>query len=44
MGEGGDGIPAVVIRGLDVAGKGSMEDIYRSEEDDVIRRCLKRCL
>nr|7ULD_A Chain A, Coenzyme F420:L-glutamate ligase [Archaeoglobus fulgidus DSM 4304]7ULE_A Chain A, Coenzyme F420:L-glutamate ligase [Archaeoglobus fulgidus DSM 4304]7ULF_A Chain A, Coenzyme F420:L-glutamate ligase [Archaeoglobus fulgidus DSM 4304] len=44
MGEGGDGIPAVVVRGLNVAGEGSMEEIYRSEEEDVIRRCLKRCL
>ncbi len=44
MGEGGDGIPAVVFRGLSVAGNGSMDEIYRSEEEDVIRRCLKRCL
>lgn len=43
MGEGGDGIPVVVIRGLDVLGEGSMDDVYRSEEEDVIRRCLKRC-
>ncbi len=44
MGEGGDGIPAVVVRGLDVAGDGSMDEIYRYEEEDVIRRCLKKCL
>ncbi|WP_456330374.1 coenzyme F420-0:L-glutamate ligase [Archaeoglobus sp.] len=43
MGEGGDGIPAVVVRGLDVAGESSMDEIYRSEEEDVIRRCLKKC-
>lgn len=43
MGEGGDGIPAVVIRGLNVLGEGSMEEIYRPEEEDVIRKCLKRC-
>lgn len=43
MGEGGDGIPAVVVRGLDVAGEGSMDEIYRPEEEDVIRRCLKKC-
>ncbi|WP_290596674.1 MULTISPECIES: coenzyme F420-0:L-glutamate ligase [unclassified Archaeoglobus] len=43
MGEGGDGIPAVVIRGLNVLGEGSMDEIYRSEEEDVIRKCLKRC-
>ena len=44
MGEGGDGIPVVVIRGLEVLGDGSMEDVYRPEEEDVIRRCLKECL
>jgi coenzyme F420-0:L-glutamate ligase/coenzyme F420-1:gamma-L-glutamate ligase len=43
MGEGGDGIPAVVFRGLKVSGNGSMKDVYRAEEEDVIRRCLKRC-
>jgi len=43
MGEGGDGIPAVVVRGLDVTGESSMDEIYRSEEEDVIRRCLKKC-
>ncbi|WP_202319233.1 coenzyme F420-0:L-glutamate ligase [Archaeoglobus neptunius] len=43
MGEGGDGIPVVVIRGLDVLGEGSMEEIYRPEEEDVIIRCLKKC-
>jgi len=43
MGEGGDGIPAVVIRGLNVLGEGSMDEIYRPEEEDVIRRCLKKC-
>ncbi|WP_456468313.1 coenzyme F420-0:L-glutamate ligase [Archaeoglobus sp.] len=43
MGEGGDGIPAVILRGLDVMGEGSMNEIYRSEEEDVIRQCLKRC-
>ncbi len=43
MGEGGDGIPVVIIRGLDVLGKGSIDDVYRSEEEDVIRRCLKKC-
>ena len=44
MGEGDDAIPAVVFRGLDVVGKGSIEEVYRSEEEDVIRRCLKKCL
>lgn len=43
MGEGGDGIPAVIFRGLNVLGEGSMNEIYRPEEEDVIRRCLKRC-
>lgn len=40
MGEGGDGIPAVVFRGLDLIGEGSMEDIYRTEEEDVIRKII----
>ncbi len=44
MGEGGDGIPAVVVRGLNVSGEGSMVEVYRGEEEDVIRRCLKKCL
>ncbi len=43
MGEGGDGIPAVVFRGLNVLGEGSASEIYREEEEDVIRRCLKKC-
>jgi len=43
MGEGADGIPAVVFRGLDILGDGDMNEIYRSEEEDVIRKCLKRC-
>ncbi len=36
MGEGGGGIPAVVIRGLKVLGNGKISDVYRSEEEDVI--------
>lgn len=43
MGEAGDGIPAVIFRGLNVLGEGSAREIYRSEEEDVIRRCLRRC-
>ncbi len=43
MGEGGDGIPAVVFRGLSVTGNGNAAEIYRSDEEDVIRRCLKKC-
>lgn len=43
MGEAGDGIPAVVVRGLKILGNGSVREIYRSEEEDVIRRCLKKC-
>lgn len=43
MGEADDAIPAVIVRGLKVLGEGSMKDIYRSEEEDVIRRCLKKC-
>ncbi len=41
MGEGDWGIPAVVFRGLDVLGEGSMNDVYRSEEEDIIRTCLR---
>ena len=41
MGEGGDGIPAVVFRGLRFSGSGGMEEIYRSESEDVIRRIIR---
>ncbi len=40
MGEGDWGIPVVVFRGLNLIGEGSMDEIYRSEEEDVIRRSL----
>ncbi len=43
MGEGDWGIPAVVFRGLDLLGEGSASEIYRSDEEDLIRRCLKLC-
>ena len=43
MGEGADGIPVVVFRGLNVLGEGNMKEIYREEWEDVIRKCLKRC-
>ncbi len=42
MGEAGDGIPAVIVRGLNLAGNGKASDIFRKEEEDIIRRCLKR--
>ncbi|WP_456371294.1 coenzyme F420-0:L-glutamate ligase [Geoglobus sp.] len=42
MGEGGGGLPAVVFRGLpDVLGEGSMAEIYRNEDEDVIRRIIR---
>ena len=41
MGEGDYGIPAVVFRGLDVSDSGSMDEIYRSESEDVIRRIIR---
>ena len=41
MGEGGDGYPVVVIRGLDLVGDGSIDEIYRSEEEDIIRKAIK---
>ncbi len=40
MGEGDWGIPVVVFRGLNLIGEGSMDEIYRSEEEDIIRRSL----
>lgn len=41
MGEGGDGTPVVVIRGLDLVGEGSIDEVYRSEEEDIIRKAIK---
>lgn len=41
MGEGGDGTPVVIIRGLDLIGDGSVDEIYRSEDEDVIRKAIK---
>jgi coenzyme F420-0:L-glutamate ligase/coenzyme F420-1:gamma-L-glutamate ligase len=42
MGEGGYGIPAVIVKGLEAFGEGKAEEIYRSEEEDVIRKKLRR--
>jgi coenzyme F420-0:L-glutamate ligase/coenzyme F420-1:gamma-L-glutamate ligase len=42
MGEAGNGIPAVIVKGLEAFGEGKAEEIYRSEEEDVIRRKLRR--
>jgi coenzyme F420-0:L-glutamate ligase/coenzyme F420-1:gamma-L-glutamate ligase len=41
MGEGDWGVPVVIFRGLNLRGDGKAGDIYRSEEEDVIRRYLK---
>lgn len=41
MGEGDEGTPVVVFRGLDLRGEGDTEEIYRSEEEDIIRKYLK---
>ena len=41
MGEGDYGIPAVVFRGLEVSGEGSISEIYRDESEDVIRRIIR---
>ncbi|MFP4558960.1 MAG: coenzyme F420-0:L-glutamate ligase [Archaeoglobaceae archaeon] len=41
MGEGDEGTPAVVFRGLDFMGDGDAEEIYRNEEEDIIRKYLK---
>ena len=43
MGEANDAIPAVIVRGLRIPGDGSVREIYRNEEEDVIRQCLKKC-
>ncbi|MDD3248666.1 MAG: coenzyme F420-0:L-glutamate ligase [Methanosarcina sp.] len=45
MGEGADGIPVVIIRGLDYycEGNTSINEIYRSEDMDIIKKGL-RCL
>ena len=42
MGEGDWGVPVVIFRGLNVGGDGKAVEIYRSEEEDVIRRRLKK--
>ena len=42
MGEGDWGIPVVIFRGLNVGGDGRASDIYRSEEEGVIRMHLKK--
>ncbi len=41
MGEGDYGIPAVVFRGLEVDGDGSIREIYRDRSEDVIRRIIR---
>ncbi len=41
MGEGDWGIPVVVFRGLNLKGDGRARDIYRSEEEDVIRKRIR---
>lgn len=41
MGEGDWGIPVVVFRGLNLRGDGRARDIYRSEEEDVIRKRIR---
>lgn len=41
MGEGDEGTPVVILRGLDFMGEGSAKEIYRSEEEDIIRKYLK---
>lgn len=40
MGEGDWGIPVVIFRGLNLRGDGKARDIYRSEEEDVIRKFI----
>lgn len=40
MGEGDDGIPGVIIRGLTLGGDGKSYEIYREKEEDIIRSAL----
>ncbi len=42
MGEGDWGIPVVVFRGLNLRGEGRAKDIYRDENEDLVRGCLKK--
>lgn len=43
MGEGSDATPVVVFRGLKhLLGEGSMDKIYRKDDEDIIRKHLKR--
>jgi coenzyme F420-0:L-glutamate ligase/coenzyme F420-1:gamma-L-glutamate ligase len=42
MGEGGDGIPAVIVKGIsDLFGEGKAKELYRSAGEDIVRRSLK---
>ncbi|RLI79094.1 coenzyme F420-0:L-glutamate ligase [Archaeoglobales archaeon] len=41
MGEGSDGTPVVIIRGLDLVGEGSINEVYRSEKEDIIRKAIR---
>ncbi len=41
MGEGREGIPVVIIRGLSALGEGSSKDLLRDSQEDIALRCLK---
>lgn len=41
MGEGDEGTPVVVFRGLDFRGESNAKEMYRSEKEDIIRKYLK---
>ncbi len=44
MGEGNGGTPVVIIRGLDLYDENcGIKELYRPEEEDVIRQCLSKC-
>jgi coenzyme F420-0:L-glutamate ligase/coenzyme F420-1:gamma-L-glutamate ligase len=43
MGEGSDATPVVVFRGLkNMLGRGSMDEVYRRREEDIIRYLIKK--
>jgi coenzyme F420-0:L-glutamate ligase/coenzyme F420-1:gamma-L-glutamate ligase len=43
MGEGDDGIPVVIVRGVgeNILKEGSVKEIYRSDDEDIIRQIIK---
>lgn len=42
MGEGSEGIPVVMVRGLEALGEGKAKELVRGENEDIAIKCLKR--